>query len=551
MRPNKIFLPLIALAMLAQTACSKRELQQTPDFTEINKDGAVVSDATVAVRVEAENYTAMSGVQKETCREGGQNVGYIASGDWMDYAITTTASGTHTMNFRVSGSGGSFQVKKVDGTVLATINVPSTGSGQVYTTVSTKVALTAGKQTLRIQATNNGWNFNWFEFVSDGTTAPVRVEAETYTAMKGVQKESCREGGQNVGYIQTGDYMDYTINTTAGKHKMNFRVAGSGGSLEIRKADNTVLGKVTLPSTGSGQVYTTVTTEVTLPTGQQTIRIYATAAGWNFNWFDFVNIAPAATITTTTATTTATTTTNNILLESTFESDTDFNKWHKEICRPSALVISREVTPRKGNGVARFEFAKSDVTNYNKYVRAEIRQPSHTEAERWYGFSNYLPADFVTDPLAEKIAQWHEVPDFDKGENWRSPPISFGIENGRYYVQILWDAAEVNTNSSVDGNRKVDLGPVDKATWNDWVFHIRFSYKSDGILEIYKNKTKVFSLYGPNSFNDRTYPYFKIGIYKWGWNGWASYSPESKRVLYYDEVRIGNAKSNLTEVSPK
>lgn len=422
MKRNQIFVSLIALALFAQTACSKRELQQTPDLTEVNKDGAVSAEATAAVR----------------------------------------------------------------------------------------------------------------------------VEAESYITMKGVQKETCREGGQNVGYIQTGDYMDYTITTTAGKHKMNFRIAGSGGSLEIRKAGDTVLGKVSLPATGSGQLYTTVSAEVTLPAGQQTIRIYASAAGWNFNWFDFVNITPIVATTATVASTT-----NNILFESTFENDTDFKKWHKEICRASALVISREVTPRKGNGVARFEFAKTDVELYNKYVRAEIRQPSQVEAERWYGFSNYLPADFVTDPLAEKIAQWHEVPDFDKGENWRSPPISFGIENGRYYVQILWAAAAVNTNRTVDGNRKVDLGPVDKGKWNDWVFHIKFSYKTDGILEIYKNKTKVFSLYGPNSFNDRTYPYFKIGIYKWGWNGWASYSPESKRVLYYDEVRIGNAKSNLTEVSPR
>ena len=97
----------------------------------------------------------------------------------------------------------------------------------------------------------------------------------------------------------------------------------------------------------------------------------------------------------------------------------------------------------------------------------------------------------------------------------------------------------------------MDLGPVDKNKWNDWVFHIRFSYKSDGILEIWKNKVKVFSMSGPNSFNDQHYPYFKIGIYKWGWNGWASYSPEDKRVLYVDEVRIGNRNSNLNEVSPR
>jgi hypothetical protein len=245
------------------------------------------------------------------------------------------------------------------------------------------------------------------------------------------------------------------------------------------------------------------------------------------------------------------TTTGKLLLETTFENEASLDKWYKEICRPSALIITKEITPRKGNGAARFEFDKSDVINYNKYVRAEIRQPSDVEAERWYGFSNYLPADFVTDPLAEKIAQWHEVPDFDKGENWRSPPVSMGIENGRYYVHIMWAAAAVNTNNTKDGEKRIDLGPVDKSKWNDWVFHIKFSYKSDGILEIWKNKEKVLTYNGPNSFNDKTYPYFKIGIYKWGWNGWASYSPESKRVLYYDEVRIGDEHADLNLVSPK
>lgn len=380
---------------------------------------------------------------------------------------------------------------------------------------------------------------------------PLRMEAESFSAMSGVQVEDCKEGGKNVGYISAGDWMDYPITvTTAGTQQINFRVAGPGGSLQIRKPDGTVLGTATLPKTTSGQIYATGSTTVKLTAGKQTLRIYAVTAGWNFNWFELANGGTSTAPGTTVPTNPSTPGGANLLLTSTFEDASAFDKWMKEICRPSALQISREVPARKGNASARFEFAKSDVLNYNGYVRAEIRQGSETDGERWYGFSNYLPGDFVTDQLAEKIAQWHEVPDWDLGENWRSPPISFGIENGRYYVQVLWAAAAVNTNVSKDGEKKVDLGPVDKMKWNDWVFHIKFSYKSDGVLEIWKNKVKVFSLYGPNSFNDKYYPYFKIGIYKWGWNGWANYSPESKRVLYYDEVRIGNRNSNLNEVSP-
>lgn len=241
---------------------------------------------------------------------------------------------------------------------------------------------------------------------------------------------------------------------------------------------------------------------------------------------------------------------SNLLLESTFEDASGFDEWTKEICRPEALSITSQVA-RKGKAAARFEFTKADVTEYKGYVRAEIRRESEVENERWYGFSNYLPGDFVPDPLAENIAQWHDVPDWDLGESWRSPPISLGIENDHYYVKILWASATVNTNNTKDGEKKIDLGHVDKDKWNDWVFHIRFSYQSDGLVEIWKNKQKKFSLQGPNSFNDKHYPYFKIGIYKWGWKGWADYSPEDKRVLFYDEVRIGNQHSNLEEVSPK
>jgi hypothetical protein len=380
------------------------------------------------------------------------------------------------------------------------------------------------------------------------TSTPVRIEAESYSSMSGVQAEDCREGGQDVGYIATGDWMDYTITVnTTGSHAISFRLAGPKSTLQVQKPDGTVLANVSFAGTTSGQVYATATSTVQLTAGKQTLRIYATSPGWNFNWWEYTDGGSTGN------TIKPDTSSNgqNLVLYSAFESSTDFSKWSEEICRPTALTISSEIPARKGKSSARFEFAKSDVTNYNGYVRAEIHQDSPPDAENWYGFSSYLPTDFVADPMAEKIAQWHEIPDWDLGENWRSPPISMGIQNDHYNLQILWAAAKVNTNDTKDGEKDIDLGPVDKGKWNDFVFHIKFSYKSDGILEIFKNKVKIFSLYGPNSFNDENYPYFKVGIYKWTWNGWANYSPESKRVLYVDEVRIGNSKSNLNEVSPQ
>ncbi len=342
--------------------------------------------------------------------------------------------------------------------------------------------------------------------------------------------------------------MEYPVNlATAGSQQVSFRVAGPGGSLQIRKPDGTVTATVQLPATPGWPGIAIASATVNLPAGKQNLRIQSVSAGWNFNWMEFAGGGSATTPGGSTNTGNATG--NNVAIITAFEDAIDFKKWEKEVCRSGSLQISSEVPARKGKYSARFELTKADILNY-KYSRGDPSK-SFPEPEKWFGFSNYLPGDFVTDPLAEKIAQWHDMPDWNLGENWRSPPVSFGIINGRYYLHIMWASAAVNTNLNKDGEKKVDLGPVDKMKWNDWVFHIKFSYKSDGILEVWKNKVKVFSLYGPNSFNDKAYPYFKVGIYKWGWDGWASYSPASKRVLYYDEIRIGNANSNLNAVSPQ
>ncbi|SHG08081.1 PKD domain-containing protein, partial [Flavisolibacter ginsengisoli DSM 18119] len=125
-------------------------------------------------RYEAENYTTMSGVQIEGCSDvgSGQDVGWISQGDWMEYTINPTSAGTYTMRFRVAtpGSGGKIAVKKGDGTVVATVDVPNTGGWQTWQTVSIPITLAAGSQTIHLEsAATNGWNINWIEFANGGT----------------------------------------------------------------------------------------------------------------------------------------------------------------------------------------------------------------------------------------------------------------------------------------------------------------------------------------------------------------------------------------------
>jgi endoglucanase len=115
--------------------------------------------------------------------------------------------------------------------------------------------------------------------------------------MSGVVKEGTSDagGGQDVGYIDYGDWMDYNVNvSSAGSYAMNLRVASpTGGQLQIRNSAGTVLATVSIPATGGWQSWQTVTTNIALAAGTQTIRVYSTSNGWNFNWLE---IAGAGTI---------------------------------------------------------------------------------------------------------------------------------------------------------------------------------------------------------------------------------------------------------------
>jgi hypothetical protein len=117
-------------------------------------------------RIEAENWSAMSGVLTENCSEGTLDVGWIDNGDWMEYSVNVPAAGSYAINLRVATpyTGAQFQIKNSGGAVLATVNVPTTGGFQSWQTTSATINLAAGTQTIRLQSTTGaGWNINWLE----------------------------------------------------------------------------------------------------------------------------------------------------------------------------------------------------------------------------------------------------------------------------------------------------------------------------------------------------------------------------------------------------
>lgn len=135
-----------------------------------------------------------------------------------------------------------------------------------------------------------------------GTGTAQTIRASKYVAASGVQTENTADagGGQDVGWIDAGDWMRYAPLTlfSAGTYTVSFRVAtpNTGQQLALVNAvTGETLATVALPNTGGWQTWGTVSTTVKLPAGPIQFKVVARSAGFNFNWFSYqAQAAPTA-----------------------------------------------------------------------------------------------------------------------------------------------------------------------------------------------------------------------------------------------------------------
>ena len=129
---------------------------------------------------------------------------------------------------------------------------------------------------------------------------PGIIQAESYSTMSGVATQTTTDGGggRNVGWIDRGNWMDYTVHVaTAGTYTVGFRVATpyTGASFQLKTGSGSVLATIKLNRTGSFQSWQTVSATVVLTAGNQTLQIYSTAdPRWNINYMQFVSGASGA-----------------------------------------------------------------------------------------------------------------------------------------------------------------------------------------------------------------------------------------------------------------
>ncbi|HJR59990.1 MAG TPA: carbohydrate-binding protein [Vicinamibacterales bacterium] len=264
---------------------------------------------------------------------GGYNVAKIRASEWVKYSVNVPTAGTYTLRVRVAaaGAGGRFHVESDGVDRTGPLTVPDTGGWQVWTTITAPMTLAAGQQVLRVvidaeSSTGIFGNINWLEvaatasgstpFTGTPVSLPGRIEAEgfdnggadvayrdTTAGNEGgayrqtdvdIEPASDSGGGYNVGWMRAGEWLNYSVNVaTPGTYTLRVRVAaeGAGGRFHIDSNGVDRTGPVTIPNTGGWQVWTTITATISLPAGQQVLRLVVDAESTsgifgNINWFE-------------------------------------------------------------------------------------------------------------------------------------------------------------------------------------------------------------------------------------------------------------------------
>ncbi|WP_338403968.1 ThuA domain-containing protein [Cellulosimicrobium arenosum] len=126
-------------------------------------------------------------------------------------------------------------------------------------------------------------------------TSTGRLDGSTSTGDPGVESQETTDeagGGQNIGYIEPGDWWAYDPISLYMVDSVTLRAAALNGGTTIsvrwNAPDGPEIGSVDVPSTGDWQVFTEVTADLhDVPAGTGTLYFVETSGGSNVNWLEF------------------------------------------------------------------------------------------------------------------------------------------------------------------------------------------------------------------------------------------------------------------------
>jgi Polysaccharide lyase len=200
-------------------------------------------------------------------------------------------------------------------------------------------------------------------------------------------------------------------------------------------------------------------------------------------------------------------------------------------CSYSITVVSNPV--RIGSYAVKMDTRVGDPPVAGGNHRAEVLVGNAGMGEYWYGWSVYIPSDWDENlPNSTghwvNITQWHNATGVPLYLNLRGNEVSF-VHNSQLTGADLFPGKIIGSVDSMLGK------------WTDFVAHINWSTSTNGYFKIWMNGVQVVNWTGVTVPTGSGNPYWKAGF---------NYASDESRVMYVDEMRMGDSGSSFDEVDP-
>ncbi len=163
----------------------------------LSKSSHIVRVSGSASTIDASSFSSQSGIQTETCSEGGQDVAYIENGDYIGFKDIDFGSGADKIDVRAAANNGGSSIEvRLDsptGTLIGTVDIAATGGWQDWQTMSASLTKTSGVHDVYLVFKGgDGYLFNleWWKLnVPAGSSTPEFI----YGDLNGDQSVDARD----------------------------------------------------------------------------------------------------------------------------------------------------------------------------------------------------------------------------------------------------------------------------------------------------------------------------------------------------------------------
>lgn len=222
-----------------------------------------------------------------------------------------------------------------------------------------------------------------------------------------------------------------------------------------------------------------------------------------------------------------------------FEDSPGLSQWVQEEAGTDRLVTTTAIPARQGSRVLQARVADNDFPSGTSGERAELatwggRLTFHSGDERWFGWSTWFPADFISGTAEWGVFMQLKNLGCTNGPSG-SPPLAMSFQGESLGMS--------HYSRATNHHSRLASVPLARNVWHDWVVHVKFHPDpSLGYVEYWHNGTLVQPRKYLSTMHTDTCGtldnYLKLGQYR-------STATQGTHTIYHDAIKVGATRAEV------